>query len=543
MWNAAGIRPDACDLLERLAARHNSGPVWRGSEVPTHQQGVKILGTPLGHHDFVQTELELVATDHQVLLDRIPGVPDVQAAWLLLLHCAQARANYMLRMIPPEEVREFARRHDAELFQCVATSSSKTCRIVGDEVRETAGLPLILGGLGLRSAERVRVPAYWASWADCLQMIRERHPSVAMECVHQLEGQPTAPALVAAVECARAVTGAAGFTPPSWRALARRARPPLRDVLDFEPGGQKRGWQHEAASRVDLRFRDEDLFHRVPAPVRALIRSQGGPMAGMALSTSPTSHLTRLQPHLFRTILLRRLRQPLPLSERSCGCGRPLDSSGHHRAACAQAGVLGRRGFAVESAAARICREAGGRVRVNVFVRDMDLIMPNANDGRRLEVVVDGLPLFGGRQLAIDTTLVGALHADGTARVGAANRDGVALLAARRRKEATYPELVGSRSRCRLVVLGGEVGGRWSAETRSFLSQLAAAKAREEVPLLQKRAEQAWRWRWASILSCAAARAVAESLLGLKGGPGADGLVPAIDDVIADCRYADGAAA
>ena len=115
------------------------------------------------------------------------------------------------------------------------------------------------------------------------------------------------------------------------------------------------------------------------------------------LGTSPTSHLTRLQPHLFRTILLRRLRQPLPLSERSCRCGRPLDSSGHHRAACAQAGALGRRGFAVESAAARICREAGGRVRVNVFVRDMDLIIPNANDGRRLEVVVDGLPLFGGR--------------------------------------------------------------------------------------------------------------------------------------------------
>ena len=133
-----------------------------------------------------------------------------------------------------------------------------------------------------------------------------------------------------------------------------------------------------------------------------------------------------------------------------------------------------------------------------------------------MDLVVDGLPLFGGCQLAIDTTLVGALHADGTACVGAANRDGVALLAARRRKEATYPELVGPRSRCRLVVLGSEVGGRSSAETRSFLSQLAVAKAREEVPLLQKRAEQAWRWRWASILSCAAARAVAESLLGLN---------------------------
>ena len=40
------------------------------------------------------------------------------------------------------------------------------------------------------------------------------------------------------------------------------------------------------ASRVDLRFRDEDLFHRVPAPVRALIRSQGGPMAGMVLDST-----------------------------------------------------------------------------------------------------------------------------------------------------------------------------------------------------------------------------------------------------------------
>ena len=34
-----------------------------------------------------------------------------------------------------------------------------------------------------------------------------------------------------------------------------------------------------------------------------------------------------------------------------------------------------------------------------------------AGSPRRLEVVVDGLPLFGGAQLAVDTTLVCALHA------------------------------------------------------------------------------------------------------------------------------------
>ena len=58
----------------------------------------------------------------------------------------------------------------------------------------------------------------------------------------------------------------------------------------------------------------------------------------------------------------------------------------------------------MESAAARMCREAGGRVATNVLVRDMDLAAPDLTDSRRLEVVVDGLPLFGCCQLVVDTT-------------------------------------------------------------------------------------------------------------------------------------------
>ena len=79
----------------------------------------------------------------------------------------------------------------------------------------------------------------------------------------------------------------------------------------------------------------------------------------------------------------------------------------------------------MESVAARICREAGGRVTTNVMVRDLDLAAPNMFDARRLEVVVDGLPLFGGVQLAVDTTMVSALHANGEARRGATRTDGV----------------------------------------------------------------------------------------------------------------------
>ena len=92
-----------------------------------------------------------------------------------------------------------------------------------------------------------------------------------------------------------------------------------------------------------------------------------------------------------------------------------------------------------------------------MFARDMDLQDFDRLDGRRLEVVADGLPLFGGAQLAIDATLVSALKRDGTARARTAIMDGAALINARRRKVRTYPELSGENGRCRLVVLGGEV--------------------------------------------------------------------------------------
>ena len=97
----------------------------------------------------------------------------------------------------------------------------------------------------------------------------------------------------------------------------------------------------------------------------------------------------------------------------------------------------------MESAAASISREAGARVMVNVFVRDLDLGVVDRLDAPRLEIIADGLPLFGRAQLAIDTTLVSPVRQDGTPRRGAASRDGTALAEARRRKDTTYPELDG----------------------------------------------------------------------------------------------------
>ena len=126
-------------------------------------------------------------------------------------------------------------------------------------------------------------------------------------------------------------------------------------------------------------------------------------------------------------------------------------------------------------------------MRTNAFLRDMDLGPINPLDARRLGVVVDGLALFGGAQLAVDTTLVCPLTRDGAAKPRAATMSGACPEVARRRKEARYPELVGNQGRARLVVLAGEVGGRFSSETAQFLRDFANAKVREVPQLLKGR--------------------------------------------------------
>ena len=99
---------------------------------------------------------------------------------------------------------------------------------------------------------------------------------------------------------------------------------------------------------------------------------------------------------------------------------------------------------------------------------------------RVTRMVADGLPLFHGAQLAIDTTLVSPLSRNGAAKRQCAGTDGAAMVQARRRKERTYPELAQVHGRARLVVLACEVGGRWSAESLRFLHLVAEAKVRDE---------------------------------------------------------------
>ena len=136
--------------------------------------------------------------------------------------------------------------------------------------------------------------------------------------------------------------------------------PPMEVGDIYQP---KHGWQHLASKCTDTSFVRARLVDSLSEAGRAMLRSHGGPLTACPFTCVPTSRLVRIDSQPLRVMLLRRL-LPLPFTARVCRCGRLQDIFGHHRSACAVSGVVGSRGAALESAAARIpsstLRTAGG---------------------------------------------------------------------------------------------------------------------------------------------------------------------------------------
>ena len=109
--------------------------------------------------------------------------------------------------------------------------------------------------------------------------------------------------------------------------------------------------------------------------------------------------------------------------------------------------------------------------------------------------------------------------------------DGAVADSARQEKEARYPELVGS-SRCEVVVVALETGGRWSAEAVEFVEDLASVKVRD-LPVLQRGAARlAWIRRWSRLMSTSCAVSFAQSLVSpSRFAEVVDGYTPSLADL------------
>ena len=172
VWNCGGEVPLDIGALESAARITDpSARVWRGGihSVP-EERGITILGVPVGAPEFVLRQLEVKAEEHQASLQRIPYIKDLQCAWLVLLYCAGARANFSIRTVSPSLSHAFATQHDAQIWSCFCTLVGVDPGVIACSAKPAANLSLAMGGLGLRSAVKLRHVAHWASWPDVIQM-------------------------------------------------------------------------------------------------------------------------------------------------------------------------------------------------------------------------------------------------------------------------------------------------------------------------------------------------------------------------------------
>ena len=289
VWNAAGEEPPGIADMQG----DSDAVVWTGDwSLRPDQQGLLVLGIPLGSDAFVQRQLELKRAEHDRLLTRIPAVEDLQAAWLLLRFCACPRANYLLRVLPPAATLPFAEAHDAAVDRCLFARLGFADAPLPELSTRSARLPLQCGGLGLRAATLDRHAAHWASWFDTLAVLRDRAPAAAARFLALLaDPEAGRVPVVAAAAQAAAYLVSQGFRTPAWdTSLGNVALPPDTAVEDGDGVDYLRGWQCRASRACDERALETHFTDLSPAS-RALLLSQAGPHSGRVFTVRPTSDI------------------------------------------------------------------------------------------------------------------------------------------------------------------------------------------------------------------------------------------------------------
>ena len=77
VWNRAGEELEVCGSMQGVAQRVDfDARVWTG-DGPLSQQGLRVLGIPIGIPEFVQSLLEETSLKHKVLFNRLTSVEDL----------------------------------------------------------------------------------------------------------------------------------------------------------------------------------------------------------------------------------------------------------------------------------------------------------------------------------------------------------------------------------------------------------------------------------------------------------------------------------
>ena len=130
------------ELTRRARLVKPDAVVWKGDHtLSPQQQGIRVLGAPVGSAEYVQSQLEQKSVEQETLF--FPQ--DSQASWLLLLMCVATRSSFWLRIVRPEQVQNFAERHDLHVAAFASHSGHRRGTRLGQDVVQFAVVPRWFG--------------------------------------------------------------------------------------------------------------------------------------------------------------------------------------------------------------------------------------------------------------------------------------------------------------------------------------------------------------------------------------------------------------
>ena len=106
------LREDKCEAFSFKTPREWTLPVSLRSD------GCEVLGTPIGHDDFVKMICSHNVAKEELLLSRLLLLQDAQSSTLLLCYCGVPSILHLLRTVAPRLIKAAAIQHDKQILSC-----------------------------------------------------------------------------------------------------------------------------------------------------------------------------------------------------------------------------------------------------------------------------------------------------------------------------------------------------------------------------------------------------------------------------------------
>ena len=151
-----------------------------GDLIPWRQEGMKVLGCPLGSETYCKLVLEAIADKIEQDLALLKEFPWLHQRTKLAIYCSNTRATYFLRAIAPNIAEPVMKRLDASFDDFLAhtlsfpaTHRQESPLIPYDKALQQARLGIKQGGCGLKSVAMVVPAALFAAICAFIEWLHE----------------------------------------------------------------------------------------------------------------------------------------------------------------------------------------------------------------------------------------------------------------------------------------------------------------------------------------------------------------------------------